>query len=240
MHESSMAPGAQYRLPAFYLSCAEQLPESSPGRPLLGRLLDSGAPPQGVVFITLKSDLVSPVLACTAANKLGARIRRILILQGLEAGMVDQLSPRVQVLQHCLLDQPPATSIELQLCTGLSAEIYRQLGHSLQDLRSEGVLLICLDRTPADWRGADYRSPHDGYWRELMDRWVDEQQWQRAIKLADKNGSQVATVQSSVSNASLCLMHAAFALGGLCQPQRLFGYGLDDQDRALAGLGWMR
>lgn len=240
MHESSMAPGAQYRLPAFYLSCAEQLPPGNPGRPLLERLLDSGVPPQGVVFITLQPDLVSPVLACTAASELSARIQRTLSLQGLESDLADQLSPRIQVLQHYLLDQPPATVIELQLCTGLSADTYRRLGHGLQDLRSEGVLLICLDRTPADWRDADYRSPHDGYWRELMDRWVDEQQWQQAIRLADKGGGQVVATQSSISNASLCLMHAAFALGGLCQPQRLFGYGLDDQDRALAGLGWMR
>jgi len=192
------------------------------------------------VFITLQPDLVSPVLACTAASELSARIQRILSLQGQEISLGDQLSSRVEVLQHYLLDRPPATSIELQLCTGLSADNYRQLGHSLQDLRSEGVLLICLDSTPADWRDADYRSPHDGYWRELMDRWVDEHQWQRAIKLADKGGSQVVAMQSSISNASLSLMHAAFALGGLCQPQRLFGYRLDDRDRALAGLGWMR
>ncbi len=240
MHESSIAPGAHYRVPAFYLSCAEQLPENIPGRPLLDRLLDGGVAPQCVVFITLQPSLVSPVLVCMAVSELGARIQRILSLQGLDTGLGDQLSQRVQVLQHYLLDRRPATSIELQLCTGLPADTYRQLGHSLQDLRNEGVLLICLDRTPADWRDADYRSPHDGYWRELMDRWVDEEQWQQAIKLSDKSGSQVTTVQSSVSNASLCLMHAAFALGGLCKPQRLFGYGLDDQDRALAGLGWMR
>lgn len=231
---------SQRRLPTLYLSCAEQLPSSSRGTPLLDRLLDAGETPQGIVFITLHADLVSPRLACTSAGPLTLCIQQMLGSQGLKYELYQQLSPQIEQLLEQLFQQPPATCIELQLCSGLAAHTYRQLGQTLQQLRSHGVLIVCLDRTRANPDRVDYHPPHDAYWRELIQQWVAEQQWQQAIKLADTGGSQNSSGQTLVSDASLCLMHAAFALGGLCQPQRFFGYGLDDQTRALAGFGWMR
>lgn len=240
MSADSHTAVSQRPLPALYLSCAEQLPSNTAGTPLLDRLLDARLPPQGIVFITLQPDLASPQLACSVASELVNEMQQLLTQQGQSSSLSNQLSPRIQQLQQQLFRQPPETCIELQLNTGLSAQAYRKLGHSLQQLRNQGVLLICLDRTPEPHSRDDYHPPHDAYWRELIQQWVMEQQWQQAIKQTDAESDQAGGTDTLISNASLGLMHAAFALGGLCQPQRFFGYGLDDQANALAGFGWMR
>jgi glycine cleavage system regulatory protein len=240
MSADSKATTNQRPLPALYLSCAEQLPSNNAGTSLLDRLLDTRLPPQGIVFITLQPDLASPQLASPQTSDLVNEIQQLLDQQGLHMALSPQLNPRIQRLQHELFKQPPGTCIELQLNTGLSARAYRQLGQSLQQLRNQGILLICLDRTPDQHNRDEYHPPHDAYWRDLIQQWVAEQQWQHAIKLADAHSEQTGSADALISDASLCLMHAAFALGGLCQPQRFFGYGLDDQTRALAGFGWMR
>lgn len=240
MSADSQTAVSQRPLPALYLSCADQLPSNNNGTPLLDRLLDTHLPPRGIAFITLQPDLASPQLASPERSQLVSEIQKLLSQQGLDTTPADQLSPRIQQLQQQLFGQPPATSVELQLNTGLSAQSYRQLGQNLQQLRNRGILLICLDRTPGSLNRDTYHPPHDAYWRELIQQWVAEQQWQQAIRQADTDKGMANHANTLISDASLCLMHAAFALGGLCQPQRFFGYGLDDQAHALAGFGWMR
>lgn len=135
----------------------------------------------------------------------------------------------------------PEEVIELRLNTGMTSEHYRDIGHCLEALRDQGVLLICLDRLENVGNNEDHPQPHDSYLRNLIRQWEDEYRWVKAMSKSDLGASHSATgAEAPVADPMLCVLNTAFSLGGMQAPQRLFGFSLNENRQSLAGYGWMQ
>lgn len=228
---------APTRLPALYLSCRDGLTETSSRLVLIDRLIEPDSHIDGVVFITACAGLDQPQLCCGSVGELGVQLSALLSELGYslpaKAG-----AEKIETLTSMLFDSSPVECMEIRLGTDMSVRQCRELGQALQSWRARRVLMICLDEIPVDAEPGSYRSPHDPYWRNLMSRWVDEQQWFEALSDTTWQ-ARPGTQQRTLGDSTLCLLHAAFGLGGSQMPERLFGFDLDDDQRTLSGYGWM-
>lgn len=234
-------PVTRKRLPVLYLSCRDSLAQVPRPLSLIGRLVDPNSRIDAVVFITTSADSHQPQLLCPAsAGRLKDQLSLLLTKLGYPVACDGRTTASVAAWASMLFEQAPVDYIELRLSVAMSMAQCRELGQALQSWRERKVLLVCLDQVPLSVEPQSYRGPHDPYWRNLMNQWVDEQRWYEALTdnaLQTHPGAEHR--QRSLDDASLCLLHAAFGLGGLRLPERLFGFDLDDSQRALSGYGWM-
>ena len=104
-------------------------------------------------------------------------------------------------------------------------------------LREQDVLLICLD-DKACHREADGISLHDRHLRELLNAWAQDQQWGAVMSF---KGDAAGSAQNNrLDDPTVCLLNAAFTLGGSQFPQRMFSSGMNNAAQMLSGFGWMR
>lgn len=236
------SPTAPRRLPALFLSSRCGLTEAARPLPLIDRLVDVGSPIQAVVFITSQDELRQPQVRSTQhGGAFCAELADVLTELGYPFSPSAACTPRVSVLASMLFESLPAECIELHLGLDMSLGQCRELGQALQNWRDRRVLLVCLDQIPLDIEPGSYCSPYDPYWRGLMQGWVEEQQWLNALpsSLSERSKRTAPGGQRQPAETSVCLLQAAFGLGGLRLPERLFGFDLDDSQRALSGFGWM-
>lgn len=230
-------PGGARPLPALFLSCRDGRPASARSAPLIGRLVEPGLPLQAVLFITqAQGPGDANLYACP-----GSRQRVDQLVAQLAGEAMDCLVhyqnqvPLAEVAAELFASAPEC--LELRLSPQIGAARCRQVGEALRSWREAGVLLVCLDKVPVS-DATDRRRPHDPYWRNLMHHWVDQQQWHQAMPNSVRDLLQSSS-KDAPGDSTLCLLQTAFGLGGLRLPERLLGFDLDDQQRALTGYGWM-
>tara|TARA_R110000796_G_scaffold169508_2_gene286369 strand:+ start:28154 stop:28816 length:663 start_codon:yes stop_codon:yes gene_type:complete len=212
------------------------------GRPLMERLLETTEKVERLVFITPQDANPDSQLYCISPDTpLVAELRFLLEALGHTPAFHQAQDELLTRLASQLFVQSPACIIELRMGCGMAAGQYRRLGESLLQLRERQVMLICVDQVPGDVDPQLYRGPYDPYWRRLLSQWVEERNWIDALSASAL--CVAASLSSSdldlINDNTLCLLHAAFGLGGSRAPERLFGFDLDDQQRALSGYGWM-
>lgn len=145
------------------------------------------------------------------------------------------------MLAESMMPLVPEEVVELRLNTGMTSEHYRDIGHYLERLRDQGVLLICLDRLETDGNNASHTQPHKSYVRQLIRQWEDEHRWVKALANSGLSGTPPAPGQGNpIADPTLCVLNTAFSLGGMKAPQRLFGFSLNENSQSLAGYGWMQ
>ncbi|HDZ57639.1 MAG TPA: hypothetical protein ENI17_06185 [Pseudomonas xinjiangensis] len=235
-------PATPKRLPALYLSCRGVPGESPRPLPLMARLIEASEDIRALVFITTNGESHATQLRCTRSDEtLVVELQLLLEELGHAAAFHQSHDGLLTRLAAQLFVESPPCIVEVCLGSGMTAGQYRRLGESLCRWRERQVMLICVDQVPDDVDPQLYRSPYDPYWRGLLSQWVEERNWIEAL-----SGSALCTTpslssseQTLVSDNTLCLLHAAFGLGGLRAPERLFGFDLDDNQRALSGYGWM-
>ena len=93
--------------------------------------------------------------------------------------------------------------------------------------------MICLD----DKRESRV-ALHDRHLREMISGWVQDQQWGAAISF--KGGQSGNRHHRKLEDPTVCLLNAAFTLGGCKFPQRMFSSGMNNAGQMLSGFGWMR
>lgn len=140
-------------------------------------------------------------------------------------------------LVQALLGRELDEITELQLNTGLGEQDYRRIGQSLEALRDQGVLMLCLNNRD-ELEGEARTAAHDRQLREILNRWVQDQQWGAAVSLKGEKPRSVPTLR--LDDPTLCLLNAAFSLGGSQFPQRMFSSGMNCAHQMLSGFGWMR
>lgn len=229
------------RLPALYLRCRDSLTRTPRPLELIGRIVQAKVAVGAVVFITIGANRGQPeVFSPLGPGGLRAELRDMLLKLGFSAAVRRYSAPHVAALTGMLFGDAPVEQVELRLSIDMTMDQYRDVGQSLRSWRERRVLLVCLDQIPADADPDGYRAPHDPYWRNLMGQWVEQQQWDEATSaLSLQVGPPVKLLQRSLGDGSHCLLYAAFVLGGLRLPARLFGFDLDDSQRAVFGYGWM-
>lgn len=230
-------PGGARPLPALFLSCRDGRPATSRAAPLIGRLVEPGLSMQAVLFITQAQVAGDASLyACAGSRQRVEQLVAQLAGEGIHCQVDYQDQPPLGEVAAELFASVPEC-LELRLGPQLGAARCRQVGQALRSWREEGMLLVCLDQVPASSE-PDRNRPHDPYWRNLMHHWVDQHQWHQAMPSSVRDLLQ-NSAQDSSGNSTLCLLQTAFGLGGLRLPERLLGFDLDDQQRALTGYGWM-
>lgn len=227
------------KLPVLFVSCnadnlkAQEQASSGPARMIWGKRYDS------VVVISTSTELGAPeILHPSGAGASAAKIQSLLQDQGLtpEVCVVDN-SPH-QSLLTVFLSEEPREFAELRLNTGMSEREYRRVGQCLEVLREQGVLVICLDDKTS--REGDHNvSLHDHHLREMINGWVQDQQWGSVMSFKGNTAPQ-ATSTMCLDDPTVCLLNAAFTLGGSQFPQRMFSSRMNNAAQMLSGFGWMR
>lgn len=233
---------APRRLPALYLSCRETAGELRRPVPLMTRLLATAESVDALVFITSQEARNVIQLRCARPDvSLVAELLSVLEGFGYTPALHSGHEGMLTNLAAQLFAESPPCIVELRLGAGMSAGEYRQLGERLYRWRERQIMLICVDQVPSEVDPQQHRGPHDPYWRGLLSQWVEERAWVDA--LSDSAVGVAPSLSSGerdlINDTTLCLLHAAFGLGGLRAPERLFGFDLDDQQHALSGYGWI-
>lgn len=230
------------RLPALYLSCRGMVGDDTRPLPLMARLLETTEKVDAVVFITAHGTGRVPQLRCNRpADEFVVELRLLLEDLGHTPTVHQSNDEHLARLTTQLFARHSPDMVEVRLGSGMTAGQYRRLGESLCLWRDRHVMLICVDQLLGKLDPQQYRSPHDSYWRGLLSQWVEERNWEEALSgsALGNTPSFVKTEKALVSDNTLCLLHAAFGIGGSRAPQRLFGFDLDDNERALSGYCWM-
>ena len=239
---SSLVSATSRRLPALYLACREIAGTNTRPLPLMARLLETAEKVDAVVFITTHGASRVPQLRSSRpVDEFVVELRLLLEGLGHTPTVHQSFDKHLARLTTQLFAMPAPDMVEVRLGSGMTAGQYRRLGESLCFWRDRHVMLICVDQLLGKLEPEQYRSPHDPYWRGLLSQWVDERNWIEAISgtALGSTTSFVKTEKALVSDNTLCLLHAAFGIGGSRAPQRLFGFDLDDNERALSGYCWM-
>lgn len=226
----------------LYLSCETEALVRPKGQASLRRLLRQDLVVDRVAFITSKKgDAELEIFHQCGEGALARRLQSEMKTHGFEVAVSGSRDPELKLLAESVMQLVPDEVIELRLNTGMTSDHYRNIGHCLETLRDQGVLLICLDRLENDGNNASYHQPHDSYIRKLMRQWEDEQQWVRAMSKSGLGGNRLSAGQDNpVADPTLCVLNTAFSLGGMKSPQRLFGFSLNENSQSLAGFGWMQ
>nr|AMR08644.1 hypothetical protein [uncultured bacterium] len=172
---------------------------------------------------------------------LARRLQSDMKARSFEVAVSGSREPGLKLLAESMMQLVPDEVIELRLNTGMTSEHYREIGHCLEALRDQGVLLICLDRSEVNGNNASYHQPHASYIRNLIRQWEDEQLWVKAMSNSSlRTDSSYGGNETPVAEPTLCVLNIAFSLGGMKAPQRLFGFSLNENRQSLAGYGWMQ
>lgn len=230
------------KLSVLYLSCETEALTGPKGQESLRRLVPRDQVVDSVAFITSEEGGAQPnILHQCGEGVLARRLQSDMKARGFEVAVNGSREPGLKLLAESMIQLVPAEVIELRLNTGMASEHYREIGHCIEALRDQGVLLICLDRLDANGNNASYHQPHDSYIRNLIRQWEDEQRWVNAMSNSSlRGGGSYATNGSPVAEPTLCILNTAFSLGGMKAPQRLFGFSLNQNRQSLAGYGWMQ
>lgn len=229
------------RLPVFYLSCDKGAYSDLISQPQLRRLIKQDMQVANVAFITSRTggDKLEIVHRC-GQGLLAGRLQSLIIDRGFLAVIELGQDPGLETLARSMTGVSPEEVIELRLNTGMTSSEYRQIGHCLETLREQGILLICLDQKQQGASDISHR-PHDDYIRSLIQQWEHEQLWLQALSGASLAGHRANSGQEApLADPTLCVLNTAFSLGGLRTPQRVFGFALNEDSRSLAGYGWMQ
>lgn len=230
------------KLPVLYLSCETKALTGAKGQESLRRLVPRNLVVDSVAFITSEEGGARPeILHQCGEGVLARRLQSDMKERGFEVAVSGSRGPGLELLAKSMTQLVPEEVIELRLNTGMTSQHYREIGHCLETLRDQGVLLICLDRLEAGGGNASYHQPHDSYIRNLIRQWEDEQRWVKAMSNSSlRGGGPSAANGSPVAEPTLCVLNTAFSLGGMRAPQRLFGFSLNENRQSLAGYGWMQ
>lgn len=230
------------RLPVLYLSCETKALAGSKAQSRLRRLVPQDLVVNNVAFITSEKGGTQPeIFHQCGKGFLARRLQSDMRARGYDVAVSGSRERGLKQLAESMMQLVPDEVIELRLNTGMTSERYRDIGHCLEVLRDQGVLLICLDRLEGDGNNAGYHQPHDSYVRNLIRRWEDEQRWVKAMAKSDlSDGRLLAANESPVADPTLCVLNTAFSLGGMKAPERLFGFSLNENSHSLAGYGWMQ
>lgn len=194
-----------------------------------------------VVFITSEIGGVQPEIFHQGGEGVLARgLQSDMHARGFDVGVTISGEPGLKLLAESMMQLKPEEVIELRLNTGMTSGHYRDIGHCLETLRDQGVLLICLDRLDTDDNSTNHHQPHATYMRNLIRQWENEQRWVKAMSKSDLSGTRLSSSdERPVVDPTLCVLNTAFSLGGMKAPQRLFGFSMNENSRSLAGYGWM-
>ena len=230
------------KLPVLYLSCETAALTGPKGQSSLRRLIPRDLVVDSVAFITSEKGGAQPeILHQCGEGVLARRLQSDMQARGFGAAVSGSRETRLKLLAESMMQLVPEEVIELRLNTGMTSEHYREIGHCLEALRDQGVLLICLDRLEANGKNASHHQPHDSYIRNLIRQWEDEQRWVKAMSNSSLRGSPRSAAHASpVAEPTLCVLNTAFSLGGMKAPQRLFGFSLNQNRQSLAGYGWIQ
>ena len=161
----------------------------------------------------------------------------MLAAQGLTAEVHSRSVSSRHQLFRILLAEEPEELTELVLNTGMTELEYRRVGLCLEVLREQDVLVIRLDDTACQSEAGGI-SLHYRHLRELLSAWAQDQQWGAVISF---KGDSVAPAQTHpLDDPTVCLLNAAFTLGGSQFPQRMFSSGMNNAAQTLCRFGWMR
>lgn len=230
------------KLPVLYLSCETEALTGPKGQSSLRRLIRRDLVVDSVAFITSAKGGAQPeIFHQCGEGVLARRLQSYMRARGFNVAVSGSREPGLKLLEESMMQLLPEEVIELRLNTGMSSEHYRDIGHCLETLRDQGVLLICLDRLETDGNNASHSQPHDNYIRNLIRQWEDEQLWVKAMSKSGLSGTRSSSGHDSpVADPTLCVLNTAFSLGGMKAPQRLFGFSLNENSQSLAGYGWMQ
>lgn len=223
------------KLPVIFVSCnADRLQSPESGQTGPARLI-WGKHYRSVVLLSTNRTGDGCALRDLKSSNAGVeRIHSMLEAEGFTIS-VDEPSEgdRSGLLESFLFEQPDDI-VELSLSTGMPEDAYRQVGVSLEGLREQGVLIICVDDKPDDCAV----SLHNQHLRNLIDGWIHDQQWSSAASF--KGSNTAPEPEKRLTDPTVCLLKAAFSLGGSQSPQRMFSSGMNSSAQALSGFGWMR
>lgn len=230
------------RLPVLYLSCETKALGGSKAQSSLRRLVPKDIVVNNVAFITSEKGGTRPEIFHQCGKGFLARhLQSSMQARGFDVAVSGSREQGLKQLAESMMQLVPEEVIELRLNTGMTSEHYRNIGHCLEALRDQGVLLICLDRLETDGNNASYHQPHDSYIRNLIRQWEDEQRWANAMSNSALKGTGSSAARGRpVADPTLCVLNTAFSLGGMKAPQRLFGFSLNENSQSLAGYGWMQ
>lgn len=230
------------KLPVLYLSCETEALTGPKGQASLRRLIRPDLVVVNVAFITSKKGGAQPeIFHQCGEGILARRLQSGMAERGFDVAVSGSREQGLKELAESMTHLAPEEVIELRLNTGMTSEHYRDIGHCLEALRDQGVLLICLDRLENVGNNEDHPQPHDSYLRNLIRQWEDEYRWVKAMSKSDLGTSHSATgAEAPVADPMLCVLNTAFSLGGMQAPQRLFGFSLNENSRSVAGYGWMQ
>jgi len=226
------------KLPVLFVSCnAENIQTQSggcsgPARMIWGKRFKS------VVVMSTRSDQAGPELHILKGKGTTAgKIQALLSGQGFtpEIGSTSS-SDRARLLEALLAEEPHEVT-ELILNTGMSEHEYRQVGLCLEVLREQDVLVICLD-DKANHKDKVGVSLHDRRLREMLSGWEQDQKWGAVMSF--KGASERSQQIARLDDPTVCLLNAAFTLGGSQFPQRMFSSGMNNAEQTLSGFGWMK
>ena len=220
------------KLPVLFVSCnsqsldSRQKAGSGPARMVWGKSVRS------VLLISIDTSLQAPlVIHLNGDLARSKRIFGLLSNGGFSAEIQIRNSAGRESLLRLLLSEKPESFSELCLNIGMSDAEYRVIGQCLETMRKQGTLIICLDD-----RLGNKVSPHDRHLREIINGWVQGQQWCAAMSFKGGGGT---TQNKRVDEPTICLLKAAFFLGGSQSPQRMFSTGMNKVEQTLWGFSWM-
>ncbi len=222
------------KLPVLFVSCnarsleSRQQAGSGPARMIWGERVRS------VLLISTDKSLQAPLVThLKGKTDRSECIFSLLSSIGFTPGIQTENSEARENLLRALLSEDPEDLFELRLNTGMSEAEYRRVGQCLETMREQGVLIICLD----DKAGSEI-ALNDRHLREIISGWVQDQQWGAAMSF--RGGLSDNQRNPKLEDPTVCLLNAAFTLGGCQFPQRMFSRGMNNAGQALSGFGWMR
>jgi hypothetical protein len=226
------------KLPVLFVSCNSESLDlndhvgSGPARMIWGRNYKS------VVLISTNQRIKAPrVMHLKGSGDSAEVMCDLLSSQGFVPETMTRRTRSRDKLLEVLLAKRPEDISELELNIGMSELEYRRVGHCLEVLRDREVLLICLD-DKSGRTGEDRSSLHDRRLREMLNAWVQDQRWGEAMSFKGEAKQTAPTIR--LDDPTICLLNAAFTLGGSQFPQRMFSTGMNRMAQALSGFGWMR
>lgn len=222
------------RLPVLFVSCNARSLEtrqqlgSGPARMVWRHDVRS------VLLISTDTGLSAPLVTHHKGDKSRSEnIVSLLGARGFRPLFESEQAQARDVLLATLLAGQPEDLCELRLNTGMSEAEYRQVGLCLETIRDQGVLVVFLDD-----RSDGEISFYGRQLRQMLSGWVQDQQWRAAMSV--KGSSMDRVGGPKLQDPTVCLLNAAFTLGGSKFPQRLFSSGMNCAGQMLAGFGWMR
>lgn len=233
-----MVNAVSSKLPVLFVSCdADALELQGGANSALSRMV-LGKHYRGMVVISIGREISAPVIYHLKGDgSVRDNIQSLLSSQGVVPETVTPKADARDSLLGQMLSDSPGELVELVLNLGMTELEYRRFGMSLEGLREQDYLVICLD-DKANRQEGGHVLLHNRHLREMLNGWVENQKWSEVMSF---KGQFAATAPADrLDDPTICLLNAAFTLGGSCYPQRMFSSGMSNGDSRLSGFGWMR